>query len=81
MRHSGGVEELIEYGQRGYGDFELRSGDQIAFSYVGPYTIVTQNLTISGFTAATVRSDAACLRAFPGRLSPAPATSAVYRKL
>ncbi len=46
VRHSGVVEELIEYGQSGYGDFELRSSDIVAFSYVGRTLIVTQNLTI-----------------------------------
>ena len=42
------MEELIEYGQIGYEDFEMRSGDFVAFIYVGrpPAMRVTQNLTI-----------------------------------
>ena len=50
VTHSGGIAELIEYGQGGYGDFELRSGDLVAFSYVGANLILSQNLTIGRYS-------------------------------
>lgn len=40
-----GRERLIEFNRRGYGDFELRSGDLGVFSYIDNILRVVQNLT------------------------------------
>lgn len=45
VKHNG-QEELIEFDQSGYDDFELRSGDVAAFSFVGGAVIVVENKTI-----------------------------------
>lgn len=45
VKHNG-QEELIEFDQSGYEDFELRAGDVAAFSYVGGSVIVIENKTI-----------------------------------
>jgi len=46
FKHSHGTEEYIQFPQKGYDDFELRSGDLAVFSYVGKHLILVQNLTI-----------------------------------
>lgn len=53
VRHGGGTEEYIQFPQKGYDDFELRSGDLAVFSYVGKHMILVQNLTIGQHRVAT----------------------------
>lgn len=44
-----GREDLIEFSQVGIADFELRSGDLAAFSYIGDKLQIIQNLTIGRY--------------------------------
>jgi hypothetical protein len=52
VKHSLGTEEYIQFPQKGYDDFELRSGDIAVFSYVGKHLIVVQNVTIGQYRIA-----------------------------
>jgi hypothetical protein len=52
VKHSLGREEHIQFPQKGYDDFELRSGDLAVLSYVGTCLIVVQNLTIGQYCVA-----------------------------
>lgn len=44
-----GREELIEFGQSGISDFELRAGDLASFNYLSNKLLIVQNLTIGRF--------------------------------
>ncbi|HBB89514.1 MAG TPA: hypothetical protein DC047_18065 [Blastocatellia bacterium] len=44
-----GREDLVEFSQVGIADFELRSGDLAAFSYIGNKLQIIQNLTIGRY--------------------------------
>ena len=44
-----GGEHLVEFQQRGIANFELRSGDLAAFSYVNNNLMMIQNLTIGRY--------------------------------
>jgi hypothetical protein len=51
VKLSDGSEELIQYSQNSYDDFDLRGGDLAGFSCIGSDLIVTQNLTTGRYTA------------------------------
>src|SRR5882672_3416850 len=44
-----GRERLIQFQQSGISDFELRSGDLAAFSYINNTLLVVQNLNVSQY--------------------------------
>ena len=55
VHRTNGGEELIEFHNDAYGDFELRSGDAAVFSYLGPLVAVVQNLTVNKYLKIEVR--------------------------
>jgi len=48
-------EELIQFSNAAYADFELRSGDSAVFSYIGPFVRIVQNLTINQYLKIKVK--------------------------
>lgn len=56
VRHHAG-EELIEFDQMGFDDFELRAGDQVFLSYVDSTVIIIENWTIGLYRVANNLTD------------------------
>ena len=49
MTNFGGTEDLIEFENPGYDDFELRARDIAAFSYLNKHLRIVQNMTVNRY--------------------------------